>query len=106
MKAPTFMTSNGQVLDFSVLDDRLFMIHGEFISAQWPLDKVGIRVEKQPTNIKLSILSMVNQSYQAFYFERIEYQKLFDYFHLLGFCRNHILCQTDITDSSKNENTL
>ncbi len=82
------------------------MLHGEFISAQWPLDNIGIRLEKTPTRVKLAFMALESQSYQAFYLDLSEYTKVFDYFRLLGFLQSDILCQTDIKDNSNDENEI
>ena len=69
------------------VNNDLIILHAKCISAQWPLDNVGVKLDRQSTGIiKLGFFSMENPDfYQAFYFDSRDYEKIEKFFKSHGF---------------------
>lgn len=64
----------------------LIMLHSEGISAQWPIDGVGISLTHVDADLmKLGFHSCNNASYQSFYFDSKDFKDLDNFFKALGF---------------------
>ncbi len=66
--------------------DKLIMMHGGCISAQWPLNGTGVQLSHQrPGIIKLGFHGRDGNSYQSFYFNSDYYEVIYNFFKKYGF---------------------
>ena len=75
---------------FRVLPNFL-MLHGEDISAQWNLNKIGIEISAYETMIKVRFHHLVEDAvdYQNWYFSVDYYSSILDFFKSMGmFCNS------------------
>ena len=67
----------------------LIMLHGDFISAQWQPDSIGIEIMVYDQTLKVGFHPNGNvqhfNNYQSFYFEREHYDEVLKFFKSLGF---------------------
>jgi hypothetical protein len=75
----------GGKLSFSVQDDTLLFIHSGFISSQWHIDEIGVRVMHQQANISVGISHKHSSTHQSWFLDVSEFDNAVAYFMSLGF---------------------
>ena len=80
-----FKLNGGGSMTLSIFENRMLFIHSVFISAQWVLDKTGVEVSDNINSIKLALHNHNIETYQSFYFELEESEKLYLYFKALRY---------------------
>ena len=78
-------TASGQEVIWSYQMD-LIMLHGDFISAQWEPDCLGVEILKQEHNVKVGMHTIGGGNhYQSWYFEIKDYEALLGFFKKLRY---------------------
>jgi len=79
-----FKLTDQSELTITVTDNDLIMLHGMSFSGQFDMNTIGIKLDKQPKNIKIGFLSH-GENYFCFYFELDQEKPLKDFFGFYGF---------------------
>jgi hypothetical protein len=69
----------------SVFEDRLLMLHTDFMSEQFPMNNIGINVSPRPESTKLEIMHNDTETHQSLYFTKDSEESLMRFFILHGF---------------------
>ena len=76
-------------LTLSVFEGRLLFLHAPFLSSQWDLNKIGVRVEFLHDHVRVNIHPMsAGEAFQGWDFDAFELNRLIAYFKSLGFLSN------------------
>ena len=101
----SFELANSSRITFSVCDNRLLFIHGDFISAQYVMDLIGIDLVLTSHNVHFKVYSAVKktaENYLSFYFQRNEFDHLTHYFKSLGYPLPQIQSINTLSNEKRN----
>ena len=80
----THLQSGRLPIRFTYHEDRLLMVHTDFMSQQFPIDKLGIEVVNYPKCCKIGFWHGDGDTYQSLYIVPEDYGRVYRWFKKWG----------------------